>query len=252
MTQMLSDALQRFAQTLADARARDEKVVEAPAIAGYDEAMATQAELTRRMGETVAGWKITIDKDRGALVAPMHRGFLGPSGARFVCPHDLAVEVELAVRLGRDLPVGGQDRASVAAAIESWCVGIELCSNRMAGGQDPFLPFLVDGLAHFAYVTGAWSPWRDVEATGRRCLVRLDGATIYDAPATASQGDPVSVVLAALSAPTVLRDGFKAGDVITTGSRCGAVKAPGAAGRLVCELEGLGVVEADIAQTRPR
>jgi 2-keto-4-pentenoate hydratase len=252
MTQQLSSALQRFAQALAEARAGDGKVAEAPPIAGYDEAMAAQAEVTHRMGETVAGWKITLDKDRGALVAPMHRGFLSPSGARFACPHDLAVEVELAVRLGRDLAVGEQDRASVAAAFESWCVGIELCSTRVAGGQDPFLPFLVDGLAHYAYATGAWSPWREVEATGRRCLVRLDGEALHDAPATASQGDPVSVVLAALQAPTVLRGGFKAGQVITTGSRCGAVKAPGAQGHLVCELEGLGVVEAQLVQTRAR
>jgi 2-keto-4-pentenoate hydratase len=227
MTNALTPTMSALAARLAQARREGERVSDPSLPADMAQAMAAQAEVVRLLGERRAGWKIAIVPGFGPAAAPLPAGAVLANGAAWRCVQDVGLEVEIALRMGRDLAPGEHRREEIAAAVDGACLGLELVGSRLARGNDPFLPFLADSLANVAYVVGPWRPWlASDEPAGRPCRVRFDGAILFDAPCEEGHGDPLLVLRDGLRTSGALPEGLRAGEIVTTGSRCGVVKAP--------------------------
>ena len=216
------------------------------------EALAAQAQVAEALGATVAGWKVGIHPEHGPVAAPLFgtRTLEGP--ASWPLTSGLHLEVEIAVRLGRDLAPGPQTRASVLDAIESMSVGVELVRTRLAAGFDaPFLTFLADNLGNAGYVIGRDNHlWHEPGLAARTCILRVDGKVIYAKPALHPLGDPIAPLLAYAASQQGALGGLRAGQIVTTGSVCGLIPVP-APGTLLAEIEGLGAVEIRTFDAKP-
>src|SRR6478609_2695511 len=75
-----------------------------PVPADIDAALAVQAKVQKAMGYADAGWKVSIAEGGRPIAAPMPGPYL-KSGDTHRSAHgaELRVEIELAVRLGRDM-----------------------------------------------------------------------------------------------------------------------------------------------------
>jgi 2-keto-4-pentenoate hydratase len=158
------------------------------------------------------------------------------------------IEVELAIRLSRDLPPGRSYTVNdVLDATADMLVGIELVGSRYGDPEAaPFAARLADNFNNAAYVAGAGRA--DVAAIARSalpCRLWIDGRLVADHPGLHPDGDPLVPVAAWASAQADRLGGLRAGQVITTGSLNKPLPLARAA-RIEAELEGLGRVRLDL------
>jgi 2-keto-4-pentenoate hydratase len=211
-------------------------------------AYAVQARLCDALAARVGGWKVGIRPDGTPMAAPLYLHLIKPSGAAWPLPSagPLIVEVELALRLARDLPVREHPyaRDEIAAAVGEVLVGIELIHTRLAAADPPFLAFLADNLGNAGYVTGgATRDFGALDLARLRCTVTVDGAPAHDKVGGHPQGDPYAPLLACLGQGLVPLRGFRAGHIVTTGSLIVPLR-PTRRTSLRAELEGIGTVDA--------
>jgi 2-keto-4-pentenoate hydratase len=225
---MTVDPAAAFLRRLAEARSDGALTDTVGAPDSLEAAYALQAEMAVALGATVAGWKVALSPVCGAVAAPLFAGATVAAPATWSWPGGLAVELEIAVRLGRDLPPGPLTRADLAAAIDGWVFGVELVRSRLAAGSAaPFPAFLADNMANEGYVVGPALPAGGPALDGRQCRVTLDGTLLIEAPAVHPQGDPLAPLLAWASVQADGLGGLKAGQIVTTGALCGVVPIPG-------------------------
>lgn len=218
--------LAAFAEALLDARRCGAPVARAAHDLPRDgaEGYAAQALVARRVGAEIAGWKVAL-ADGMPVAAPLlgpllHSGhcLTGGSGPD-------AVEVEIAFRLGRDLPPrdGGYAREEVVSAIHGVLVGIEIVASRLAeGAAAPFPAFLADNLGNAGFMAGEPVPPASLDRlAGLGCRVIRDGAVIHDATGGHPARDPLAPLLAWANAQCDALGGLRAGQVVTTGSLVG-------------------------------
>lgn len=212
-------AARRSGKTIADTAGAPETLAQAVAI---------QRAVMEGLGETVAGWKVNLHPELGGVSAPIFAGTSKEAPARWPFAERLVVEVEIAVRLKRDLPPGTYSREDIIAAIDGMYLGLEMCISRLpAGNTLPLWVNLSDNLANEGYVISKTSlPVAPVDYAALPCIVTLDGETLYSAPAKHPAGDLILPVMAYANAQSDLVGGFKAGQFITTGSLCGMVPVP--------------------------
>ncbi|MCM2253687.1 MAG: hydratase, partial [Ramlibacter sp.] len=123
-------------------------------------AYAVQDETVQGLG-AVGGWKVDArTPGTEPRCAPLPAGGLHASGAALVGPQwrMRGVEVELALRLGRDLvcPAGEPDEAMLRGAVESVLPAIEVIETRLCDWRDsPVLAQLADLHNHGGLVLGA-------------------------------------------------------------------------------------------------
>jgi len=214
-----------------------------------DQAMEVQALVQRRLDRTVRGWKVALGPEKQPIAAPlqdMHTAY-----SEITLFPNCTIEVELAVRLGRDLPTretGSYDRSDILDAIESLVLGIEVIGGRF---EDPenvlFLSFLADNLGNRAYIIGDSLPLNTLEQVGDlNCQVSLNEQSIYQAAASHPAGDPLLPLLAYANAQSDHLGGLKAGQVVTTGSLCGVLPVR-AAGLLEARISQVGQVSVRFA-----
>lgn len=181
--------------------------------------------------------------------APLPAGGLHASGAALVGPQwrMRGVEVELALRLGRDLvcPAGEPDEAMLRGAVDSVLPAIEVIETRLCDWRDsPVLAQLADLHNHGGLVLGAPSALgpagldlRTVEA-----YLAFDGQPV----ASTRGANPARDVWRLLGwlARHCARRGrpLRAGQVVTTGSCTGMLFAPEGA-HVQAHLAGIGLVE---------
>jgi 2-keto-4-pentenoate hydratase len=193
-----------------------------------DAVMETQAALAKLHSDSVKGWKMGL-REGAAILAPMY-----PIYPTLELPFSagLGLEPEICVVLGADLPpvAGGYTRAEIVAAISAIHIGIEPITGRLAeGNKAPFPLFLADGLANEGYVLGARVP-EALEAAIRAGVTQLDMPITFSGSAVEAKtyagvhpfGDPLAPLVAYANAQTDKLGGLKAGQIITTGSFCGA------------------------------
>lgn len=232
-----------LADSLIESYRNDTLIADFPVLTDMAEAMSVQEAVRRRLGETAGGWKVAINKDFGAIGAPMFASAIREAPCEWAFVPGLLLEVEVALRLKHDLPPGRYTRSEIIVAIDSMCLGVEVVRSRFdIGGAAPFLTFLGDNLGNAGYVIDtARLPWAEVDINSRRCLVRKDGKVTFDAPCA----HPLNDVLAAFTGFAARENGapggLKAGQIVTTGSVCGllAVEEPGT---LSIEIGGLGAI----------
>ena len=189
-------------------------------------AMRVQAIVQERLALPVKGWKVAIGPEKTPIAAPLLNIYPDASEIRLF--QGCTIEVELGVRLRKDLPrraAGAYLRPDILDAIESLFLGIEVIGGRFASAANvPFLAFLADNLGNRAYVIGDGLPVSAVEqANGLACHVTLDGKPLHHAPASHPAGDPLLPLLAYANEQSDYLGGLRAGQVVTTGSLCGVL-----------------------------
>lgn len=224
-----------------------------PVPADASRAMAVQALVQGRLGVAVGGWKVALGPETLPIAAPLLD--LHPASSEIDLFPGCVIEVELAVRLGRDLPprkAGSYERANVLAAIESVVLGIEVIGGRFDDAANvPFLSFLADHLGNRGYVVGEELPVSTLDMlAGTTCAVSLNGDSIHCAPAIHPAGDPLLPLMAYANRQSDGVGGLKAGQIVTTGSLCGVLPIR-AAGRLEARLDEIATVSVDFVARSP-
>jgi 2-keto-4-pentenoate hydratase len=208
-----------------------------------DEVLATLSD-----GGRASAWKVSPPR-AGAepTAAPIPPARVHASPARLLASdfHMLGVEVEIALRFGRDLPprAGVYADEEVFDAVEAAVVVIELCDTRLADWAEASLLWrLADFQSNGALVVGSGvADWRRIDFGALLALLRINGALIAEARGSHPAVDP-SRLLPWIAGHVAQRCGpLRAGDVVTTGTWTGMHFA--AAGDVV-EAEFPGVGEA--------
>lgn len=205
-----------------------------PLSGGFD----VQAEVFRVFGGALQGSKLSLKGDVSysapLLFASQEDGFEHQRG--------MAVEVELAFVLGRDItPAGGRvTRGDIVDAIAAVRIGVELVRSRYLGGSrgDPALA-VADMLSNVGYVLGPEldRSLLDERAVSEPVSIVAEGKTLVDKPAAHADEDPLkAVVVLANQARLSPFEMLRSGQVITTGTLCGLV--PVEAGKLEIGLGG--------------
>ena len=182
-----------------------------------------QARIARELGVAAGGWKVALPNGV-STAAPMFSDVILPNDARYPLAQGPIVEVELGVRLAKDLPPrAGQPytREEGGAASGDALVGVELIGSRyeeMPPAVDPNV-WLADNMGNAAYVVGDAKPLAAIgDPATLRCRYWADGELKHDVVGGHPAGDPSEWLVLWANAQDDALGGLKAGQVITTGS----------------------------------
>ncbi len=211
-----------------------------------------EIEIARGRGE-VAGYKIGLttpimqklcgvdEPCYGAIFASeVHHGRASLATADYC---RLGVETEIAVRLGQDLPQGG-DRDRVAAAVESCMAAIEVLEDLRHDYKRLSAAAMVAGNVWNAGVVlgEPVSDWRRLDLAAATARLTINGREIGNGKGADVMGNPLNALAwladKLASAGTPLRRGM----IVMTGSMV-PIQFPAAGDRAVVEVEGLGSAE---------
>ncbi|MCO5092806.1 hydratase [Bosea sp. (in: a-proteobacteria)] len=241
-------------ETLRDAlvKARRERslagIAPLPVPETLTEGHAVQAAVGAALGLAEAGWKVAIAADGTPVAGLMPGPWLEPADVyEGAAGAELRIEIEIGLRLSRDVPLRpGRpwSRAEFIACCDKAFLGIEIIESRLAdwSGKVAFPLWLADAMGHGGYLVG---PEIDIAAlddpSRLGCFISLNGETLYDRPAVHGNGDPMVPVLAWANRAGDDLGSLRAGQIVTTGSLCGGVLAPGK-GEVVARLSPLAAV----------
>lgn len=211
-------------------------------------AYAIQDATMRRLGAS-GGWKTSVGRTPD-VCSPIPEGRFHPTGARLDATRWIGprLEVELAVRLGRDLAGRGTCTAEqVADAIEAVVPAFEIATSRFVDrtAVSP-LCVIADLQNNEAVVCGAGiTDWRGYEMAGFRGELQIDGVVAHDAKPR--HQDDTRTVLRSLAWLAEQAAGrgmpLRAGNVVLLGARLMPVPiVPGTTA--VATVDGLGTVTA--------
>lgn len=216
-----------------------------PVPASLAEGLAIQQSVSRAMGYEDRGWKVAIAEDGTPLAGLMPGPWFAPGDIyEGAIGAELRVEIELCLRLGRDLPLRPglpYSRSELLAHCDKAFLGIEIVESRLENwfGKVPMPLWLTDALGHGGYLFGQELDLAVLDqAAGLHCFIALNGVTIYDQPAVHANGDPMAPFLAWANRREEGLGPLRAGQFVTTGSLCGGVLSPGK-GEILCKLSPL-------------
>ncbi|MBV8770653.1 MAG: fumarylacetoacetate hydrolase family protein [Hyphomicrobiales bacterium] len=243
-----------LAATLIEARRRKRLAPFAPQLvpASISDAMSVQKEVAEGVGASVCGWKVGYSPDGVPVAGPiygevMHRNGaavpLGPSGRS-------GIEVEIALRLGKDLPPRpGQPyrRAEILDACQALLMAVEIVEGRFPDPpKPPFLALLADNSSNGAFVCGTeLRDFRKLDLSGLLCKLALDGKRTHEAVGGHAKGDPLIPVIDYVNRPCDMLGGLRDGQIVTTGTLSGCPFVEGGV-KVLAELEGLGEIAFEI------
>ena len=198
----------------------------------------------------IGGWKVGAkDAQSEPGCSPLPASGVFPSGAKLIgAPWRLrGIEVEVGVRLGRDLVASdaAPGREAIQAAIASIVPIIEVVETRLADWResDP-LAQLGDLQNHGALIVGADSsmPFADVDLRTVQAYLAFDGQPVASTVGANPAAD-IWRLLGWLALHCTQRgQPLRAGQVITTGSCTGVLFADEGT-RVQAQLAGIGTVE---------
>lgn len=244
----------QFAAALVEARRRGglAPVALENAPASLADAMAVQQEVALAIGASVAGWKVGYAPDGVPVAAPIYAKAMHASGDRVpIGPSGKSgIEVELALRLGGDLPPRPgrlYGRADILDACEALLMGVEIVAGRLPEPpKPPFLALLADNSSNGAFVRGREvRDFRGLELSQLRCKLALNGEKTHEGVGGHAKGDPLLAVIDYVNRPCDMLGGLKAGQIVTTGTLSGCPYVEGAV-KIFAELEGLGEIAFEI------
>ncbi|AXA44868.1 2-keto-4-pentenoate hydratase (plasmid) [Rhizobium leguminosarum] len=208
---------------------RQEATDSFPLPGDFHQAMEAQNLLAATDGIASNAWKVTVSPQGQAVTAPLHPYAEAVSGADIPWYPGLKFETEIAVRLGRDLPVRTgvpYSRANVVEAISAVHLGAELLVSAVReSGSVSFLLFVADRLGNSGYVLGPKLEKSVVDTVGGTPLkVTHAGRTIYDGPAQHPKGDVLTWLVDYANDGLRPETSLKTGALITTGTLSGAIE----------------------------
>lgn len=207
-------------------------------------------DATLQLVGPAAGWKVGAKGPHAEPgCAPLPASGVFAAGARLVGPpwNMRGIEVEVALRLGRDLDTGDRlcTTAELMAAVDAVLPAIEVVETRLADWRESEpLAQLADLQSHGALVLGAASPLsaRDLDLRKTEAYLAFDGQPVASTYGANPAGD-VWRLLGWLARHCALRgQPLRAGQVVTTGSCTGLLFAPEGA-HVQAQLQGIGLVD---------
>ncbi len=222
-----------------------------PAPASLKEAFEISAGVAKELGAQMGGWKVGHAPDGTPVASPMFTaGFLA-SGASWHIKAGLPMipEIEIALRLGQDLPTRPgkpYSRDELLEACSEALIGIELIERRIPMKDIPFTLNLADDLGNLGYVLGAATRgFRKLDLPNLQCRFWMDGKLTTDRKGGHAKIDPMVPFIDWANAQQDLHGGLKAGQIVTLGSLTPMV-AMTAPAPLRAEIEGIGEVVLDV------
>lgn len=203
-----------------------------------EDAMEVQSQLSRLEGADIPALKVAKSPVGEPVAAPLHPYLENSSNAVLDWRRGLKIEVEIAVKLSRDLPVltdASYERADIETAISNVYLGVELVwSGISEGGNVSFPAFLADRLGNMGYVTGPALPLAVLKpGSSFPIKVRLNNQVVFDAAAQHPTKDVLTWLRDYTNDRSRPAGSLKADSIITTGSLCGALEVPGPGGMSV-------------------
>lgn len=201
------------------------------------QAMQVQAATVKLLGQDILGWKIAIAADGTPIAAPMldieSVNSIGIATVSKQAPK--AIEVEICYVLREDiLPVQSSEsfnRASLLQKIASVHLGAELLAPRIkADSAVPFPLALADRLGNHSFVLGPAVRGQADSVTATDVLacsdlrVERDGVIVFENCPVHPIVDPLEPLLRFINSPPNDQLVLRAGQVVTTGSLCGALE----------------------------
>lgn len=246
----------RLATLLAEARRAGRRLtVLPPDLVPLDaaEADAVQWATADQLGEAVAGYKVAqvgaADGSFGLIAAPR----LMAAPARTALPATgMRIELEIAFRLGRDLPgrADGQPYGAdeVAAALASAFAAFEIVESRLPAEPKPApLAARADNLSNWGLVVGApIADWRGVVRADVAVALTIDGARVVDQHGGHPAGDPFHPVVWLANALVARGTALTAGQVVTTGAFGGSHPLPAGA-RVIGSITGFAPISLEVS-----
>ncbi len=235
-----------IADRIVAARRQGARIALQPADApmNFEEGFAIQDKVVAALGEPPAGWKVMQVPDGPVIFAPILRSGLVPAGGTWKVAggEPAGIELEIAFRLGRDVPAGATE-TQLLDAVEAAHVVFELCQSRLAEpAKQPRHVMLADCIANAGLVVGDAIPgWRSLDLRGRPGRLLVDGKTHVEG----RSADPLAALALLEPAMTARGKRLEAGQIVITGSLIGM---NWLTGRHALEgvVDGLGRVAADL------
>ena len=219
---MSNDRLAGIARRLLAARRQGARIaLTGPSLPmDYEEGFAIQDMVVGALGSPIIGWKVMVLPAGPVLFAPiLQSGSIAPRGTWTVTGGEPAgIELEIAFRMGRDVPAGSQGE-QLLKAVESAHVVLELCQSRIADpATAPRHVMLADCIANAGIVLGPQiADWRtrELRAIGGRLLV--DNRV----HAEGKSADPIAALTQLPRALGLRGKHLAAGHIVITGSLIG-------------------------------
>lgn len=216
-------------------------------IATRAEAYAIQERVAAELGP-VGAWKVgapSPEAEPTRAPIPADAIHASPAALPAACFHRIGIEVEIAYRLGRDLPARPDpySRAEVEAAIEAILPVIEIVDTRLADHEAMgALWKLADNQINGGLVLGApRAGWHTADPATQPVRLHVNGALVHEGRGGNSAGDPLRLLVWLANACGTHCGGLRRGQVVTTGTLTGLrFVAPGA--EIRAALPGLGEV----------
>lgn len=225
--------------------------------ADADSAYALQAEVFKHLEPASNAWKVGSTSpesqaklgtnEPGAARVPARFNFASGEAVPVFAAHDLWIEGEFGLRLGKDLPPRdtAYTRQEVEDAIDGVAPALEVVGSRLAEGIAKGGRFRVtaDGGANVSLTTGAViGDWRRFDLPAHQLRLSINGAEVAVGAGERALGDPVNVMVW-LANHQRARDGLQAGEIVSTGTCTGLIRvAPG--DLLRADFGEIGIVEA--------
>jgi 2-keto-4-pentenoate hydratase len=222
---------EQHALKIADAR-KSNSLFEADGLNGMTltQAFDSQKMVMSQLDETARTFKIALRKDGTAVGAPIFSARSIQNGET-IAISDLGytgVEFELAVVLKSDITAsmaaGGID--GILPAIERYIFGFEICATRFSNPQSADEnAHLADNMSNSAFVAGDENWASGPEIDGADLVITANGEILFSTKARHPFGGTLKPIIAYALAGNDPIGLLKAGNVITTGSLCGLLKA---------------------------
>jgi len=220
-----------------------------------DVAYRVQREVVSLAAATRVGWKVgatsaaaqALLATDAPVTAPMLAGecFASPAGVAVFGGHDTSVECEFAFRFADDLPrKGAYGRAEVLAAVAALIPAIEIVGCRFEGGLSGLgaVRLIADMAANTAWIKGPeHANWGATDPKHRSVRLYRDDKVIAEGIGANALGNPLDVLQWIANHLSVLGDGIKAGEVVSTGT-CTGVTPIASGDTLVADFGDLGRV----------
>lgn len=215
-----------------------------------DEAYAVSAQVATGLNEGIAGWKVGHSHDGRAMAAPLFASGLHTSGASWTLAPTMGLipEVEVAVRLARDIPLRpgkAYTRDEILDSLSEVLVGLELIARRYT--PEPAAPqaaVLADDLGNCGFVVGpATGDVRTLDFSALKARFRIDGE--WREGRAHPAGDPLLPLVDWASQQCDRLGGLRAGQIVTLGSLTPMVTLHAPA-HVEGEIAGLGTVAVNV------
>ena len=206
------------------------------------EAYQVQKEVNRLLSPSSNAWKVGSTSEEaqlklgttepGAARVPEQFKFRDGDKIPVFSSHDLWVEGEFAISIGKDLPPREQPYIyeEVYSAIDGVAPSLEFVGSRLKNGLagSGRLSVTADGGANVALCVGqVVHDWVDVDLATQRVSLTLNGTEVASGVGSNALKDPINVVLWLANHKRVSQ-GLFAGEIISTGTCTGLTKvAPG-------------------------